>query len=104
VVGPSYVNNGYVAPNVIVQNPAVSPNAYAGAGFVSLVGTIRSINGTAIAVASQDGDPVTIDTTPDTKIVLNSRQALLADLRPQDRVKVRYDSSLHAMTLVAVRS
>lgn len=86
VVGPSYVDNGYVAPNVspnvVVQNPPVGAT-----GFLSLVGTIRSIRGTAIAVASEDGDPVMIDATPDTKIVLNSRQATLTDLRPEDRVK-----------------
>ncbi len=105
VVGPSYVDNGYVGPNVNVVNPPLPPNGPAGGvGFFSLVGTIRSIKGTAIAVASEDGDPVTIATTPDTKIVLNSRQATLADLQPQDRVKVRYDDALHAMTLVAIRS
>jgi hypothetical protein len=104
-VGPSYVDNGYVGPNVNLVNPALPPNGPAGGvGLFSLVGTIRSIKGAAIAVASEDGDPVTIDATPDTKIVLNSRQATLADLQPQDRVKVRYDEAQHAMTLVAVRS
>lgn len=104
-VGPSYVDNGYVGPNVNVVNPALPPNGSAGGvGLFSVVGTIRSIRGTAIAVASEEGDPVTVDTTADTKIVLNSRQATLADLQPQDRVKVRYDETQHAMTLVAVRS
>lgn len=105
VVGPSYVDTGYVGPNVTVQNPALLPNASAGVvGFSSLVGTIRTINGNALSVASADGDPVTIQTTPDTKIVLNSKQATVADLQPQDRVKVRYDKDNQAMTLVAVRA
>jgi hypothetical protein len=99
VVGPTYVDNGSVAPNVVVQNPAVG-----GVGWLSLVGTIRSIRGSSIAVASADANPVSLQITGDTKIVLNSQQATLADLRPEDRVKVRYDGDQHAMTLVAVRS
>ena len=102
MVGPSYVDGSYVAPNVTVQNPALLPDGPA-VGFFSLVGTIRTIKGSAVSVASEDGTPITIATTPETKIVLNSKQATLADLQPQDRVKVRYDKDNQALTLVAVR-
>jgi hypothetical protein len=78
-------------------------NAALPLGFSSLLGTIRAINGNAVTVASADGDPLTIQTTPNTKVVLNSRPSTLEDLLPSDRVKVRYDKSMKAQTLVAVR-
>jgi hypothetical protein len=87
---------------VTVQNPALPPAGPA-VGFFSLVGSIRTIRGSAVSVASEDGTPITIAATPDTKIVLNSKPATLADLQPQDRVKVRYDKDNQALTLVAVR-
>ena len=103
VVGPTYVDPGYVAPatgpGVVVVPPATTPIP----AFSSIVGTIRTINGPAISVATEDGDPITVDTTPATTIVLNSRQATLADLQTSDRVKVRYDQNQKALTLVALR-
>jgi hypothetical protein len=102
VVGPGYVDGSYVGPNVTIQNPPLSPAGPA-VGFYSLVGSIRTIKGGAVSVASEDGIPITIATTPDTKIVLNSKPATLADLQPEDRVKVRYDNDNQALTLVAVR-
>jgi hypothetical protein len=104
-VGPNYVNPGYVGPpGVVVVPPGTNaPVAPGNVGFNSLLGTIRTINGPAISVATEDGDPITIDATPSTTIVLNSRQATLADLQPSDRVKVRYDNDLKALTLVAMR-
>src|ERR1700733_4496444 len=77
VVGPTYVDPGYVAPatgpGVVVVPPATAQIP----AFISIVGTIRTINGPAISVATEDGDPITVDTTPTTTIVLNSRQATL---------------------------
>jgi len=102
VVGPSVVNPGYVGPNVVVV-PGSNGGPRRNLGFYSVLGTISAIKGKALSVAPEEGDPVTIDTTPDTKIVLNSKQSTLADLQPSDRVKARYDSGLNAMTLVAVR-
>lgn len=112
VVGPSVVNPGYVAPsgpNVVVVpgsnlNAPLPPGGPpANQGFFSVLGTIDRINGNAVSVAPEEGDPVTIDTTPNTTVVLNSQPSSLADLKPSDRVKARYDSDLKAMTLVAVR-
>jgi hypothetical protein len=109
VVGPSVVNPGYVGPsgpNVVVV-PGSNVNApggpLGGQGFFSVLGTISAIKGNTVSVAPEEGDPVTIDTTRDTTIVLNSQQSSLADLQPSDRVKARYDKDLNAMTVVAVR-
>ena len=98
VVGPTYVDPGYVGPTVV-------PGATVplGPGFFSIVGTIQAINGNVVAVAPVDGDPISINMTPNTTIVLNSQPSTLADLRPSDRVKVRYDNADQALTLVAVR-
>jgi hypothetical protein len=113
VVGPSVVNPGYVGPsggpNVVVVpgsnvNAPLPPGGPPGnQGFVSVLGTINAIKGNAVSIAPEEGDPITIDTTRNTTIVLNSQQSTLADLHPSDRVKARYDSGLNAMTLVAVR-
>jgi hypothetical protein len=113
VVGPSVVNPGYVGPaagpNVVfvpgsnANAPFPPGGAPGGQGFFSVLGTISGIKGNAVSVAPEEGDPVTIDTTPNTTIVLNSQQSTLADLQPSDRVKARYDKDLQAMTLVAVR-
>jgi hypothetical protein len=109
VVGPSVVNPGYIAapagPNVVVVpgSNVNGPLPPGGQGFFSVLGTISTIKGNTVSVAPEDGDPVTIDTTPDTTVVLNSQQSSLADLQPSDRVKARYDKDLKAMTLVAVR-
>jgi hypothetical protein len=84
---------------VVVVPPATTPLP----AFSSIVGTIRTINGPAVSVATEDGDPITVDATPNTTVVLNSRQADLADLQPSDRVKVRYDQNLKALTVVALR-
>jgi hypothetical protein len=100
VTGPTVVNPGYVNPGMVV---VPGSNAALPLGFSSLLGTIRAINGNAVTVASADGDPLTIQTTPNTKVVLNSRPSTLEDLLPSDRVKVRYDKSMKAQTLVAVR-
>jgi hypothetical protein len=100
VAGPTVVNPGYVNPGMVV---VPGSNAALPLGFSSLLGTIRAINGNAVTVASADGDPLTIQTTPNTKVVLNSRPSTLEDLLPSDRVKVRYDKSMKAQTLVAVR-
>jgi hypothetical protein len=106
VVGPSVVNPGYVGPNVVVA-PGSNVNASllpgGPQGFFSVLGTISAIRGNVVSVAPEEGAPVTIDTTPNTTIVLNSQPSTLADLRPSDRVKARYDKELNAMTLVAVR-
>jgi hypothetical protein len=90
-VNPAYVGST-VGANV-VQGPA----------FYSMLGTIGTIRGNAVSVIPEEGSPITINTTPNTTIVLNSQQSTLANLRPSDRVKVRYDQNLKAMTLVAVR-
>jgi len=100
VVNPGYVNPGYVNPGVVVV-PGSTPTVPL--GFSALLGTIRAINGNAVTVVSADGDPQTIQTTPNTKVVLNSRPSTLGDLLPSDRVKVRYDKAMNAQTLVAVR-
>ncbi len=100
VTGPTVVNPGYVNPGAVVvpgSNPALP------LGFSSLLGTIRAINGSAVTVVPVDGDPLTIQTTPGTKVVLNSRPSTLEDLLPSDRIKVRYDKAMKAQTLVAVR-
>ena len=78
----------------------------ASAGLLALAALAACVAARADTVTLRDGTTlegiIMIET--DTKIVLNSRQATLADLQPQDRVKVRYDDAQHAMTLVAVRS
>ncbi|HXY33153.1 MAG TPA: hypothetical protein VEI07_02935 [Planctomycetaceae bacterium] len=101
VDGPTYVDPGYVGPNVVVAPQTLPPAGPQ--GFFSVVGTIRRINGNAVSVAPVDGDLITIDATPGTTVVLNSQQSTLADLRPSDRVKARYDANNQALTLVAVR-
>src|SRR5580704_5660683 len=101
VVGPSVVNPGYVNPNVVVvpgSNASLAPT-----GLYSMLGTISTIRGNAVSIVGEEGNPVTIDATPNTRFVVNSQPSTLADLRPSDRVKVRYDKNLNAMTLVAVR-
>jgi len=112
VVGPSVVNPGYVGPsgpNVVVvpgsnvNGPLPPGGPPASQGFFSVLGTISAINGNAVSVAPEEGDPITIATTPNTTVVLNSQPSSLADLRPSDRVKARYDSALKALTLVAGR-
>jgi len=99
------VNPGYVAPatgpNVVVVPGQDAPALPA---FYSVLGTIGTVRGNAVSVIPEEGPPITIAATPNTTIVLNSQQSTLADLRPSDRVKVRYDKNLNAMTLVAVRS
>jgi hypothetical protein len=105
VVGPSVVNPGYVGP-ATGSNVVVVPgqNVPSPVPFYSVLGTIGTIRGNAISVIPENGNPITVDATPNTTIVLNSQQATLADLRPSDRVKVRYDSNQNAMTLVAMRN
>ncbi len=103
--GVNVVNPGYVAPGGVVVAPQSPTTVIApgNPGFFSVVGTIRAIRGNVVAVAPVDGAPVAVDTTPNTTIVLNSEQSTLADLRPTDRVKVRYDQNNQAITLVALR-
>jgi hypothetical protein len=106
VVGSTVVNPGYVppaGPNVVVV-PGSNPLSTPGQGFFSVLGTIGTIKGNAVSVIPEDGDPITIDATPNTTVVLNSEQSSLADLQPSDRVKARYDKDLNAITLVALRS
>ncbi len=71
--------------------------------FYSMVGTIGTIRGSAVSVIPEEGSPITINAMPSTTIVLNSQQSALANLVPGDRVKVRYNHNLNAMTLVAIR-
>jgi hypothetical protein len=94
------VNPGYVGSSTVV---VPGQNAPASQAFYSVLGTIGTIRGNAISVIPEEGAPITVDATQGTTIVLNSQQSTLADLRPSDRVKVRYDQNLNAMTLVAVR-
>jgi hypothetical protein len=94
------VNPGYVGPSTVV---VPGQNAPAPQAFYSVLGTIGTIRGNAISVIPEEGPPITIDATPSTTVVLNSQQSTLADLRPSDRVKARYDKDLNALTLVALR-
>ncbi len=96
-VGPSYVNRTYTSPVVVQNSLTPAPVLY------SALGTIGTIRGNVVSIIPEEGSPIALTATPNTTIVLNSQQATLANLVPGDRVKVRYNQSLDAMTLVALR-
>jgi hypothetical protein len=105
VAGPNVVVPGttVINPNVELVTPrVVGPRIRL--GYLSVLGTIRAINGNNITIAPTNGAPVSISATPATSITLNGRPITMAELQQNDRAKVSYDPDRNAINLVAVRN
>ncbi len=100
----TYVNPGYVGPATGPGVVVVPPVTTQMPAFSSIAGTIRTINGPAVSVVTEEGDPITVDATPNTTVVLvtvNRRRWPICDRRIA-RVKALRPEP-EALTLVALR-